>query len=331
MKTSLASPGFVHVFVIPETIGGERMPGFDQFEGGAGADVETLTQGVGEPEGYEEFHRSQREIIASFKPEFVQREKVFDKPGFDVYDVKISAPGRHGENYPASGYLSIPTGAKPHSLPLRVSFLGYGVAGAPLYCDEGFIRLSLNVHGIDNGREQAYYDELSKGRLRNFGFRRDWNADPETCYFADMELRDLAAIKAAQTLPEYDGSGVHLIGGSMGAMRATNCASDTDNVLDLEVNVPWMCDLGGVRVGRLRGWRPDDDFGVRFFDTASAAKYVTCPVKIMCGLGDYVCPPSGVTAYYHNFRTPKSLRYVQNLTHPYRPAEEIGYTVREDY
>ena len=66
--------------------------------------------------------------------------------------------------------------------------------------------------------------------------------------------------------------------------------------------------------------------GVMYFDTAIQAKRVTCPVEITCGLGDYVCPPSTEVVLWHNFKTPKKITFVQNMTHPYRPREVISYT-----
>ncbi|MBQ8510694.1 MAG: acetylxylan esterase [Clostridia bacterium] len=321
LETTLDSPGFVRVIVYACAIDGTPLDGFDKFEGGAGAEIEKLEQGLPEPEGFDEFWASQRAIADAFVPELLEKVRVReDDPDFDIYDVKISTP-----NTPASGYLAIPKGAEPGSLPLTIHFIGYGVDSTPIECEKGIIRLTTISHSIENGREPAYYAEMKK-QLGSFGFEKDKNQSPETCYFAALSLRDLATVKWAKTLPEYDGHSFYIKSGSMGAMRSMAVAANDHDVVAMELGVPWLCDLGGITKGKMRGWRPDPDRGVLFFDTVNNAKRITCPVKITVGLGDYVCPPSGEVVLWKNIPTEKSITFVQNMTHPYRPVEEITYT-----
>jgi cephalosporin-C deacetylase-like acetyl esterase len=35
----------------------------------------------------------------------------------------------------------------------------------------------------------------------------------------------------------------------------------------------------------------------------------------MAGLGDYICPPSGVMAFYNSVTAPKKIVFVQNAQH----------------
>ncbi|MBQ8510805.1 MAG: acetylxylan esterase [Clostridia bacterium] len=322
LETSISKPGFVRVIVTACDIEGKPLEGFDKFEGGAGADIDKIEQGVADPEDFDEFWAKQRELLETVEPVFLEKVRVQeDNPDFEIYDVKIAAPG----NRPASGYLSYPKNAAPGSCKGKLCFMGYSVTTAPITTEKDTVILYINIHGIENGKDARYYDNLREGELAGFAFKN--NETPETCYIRNVILRDLQAARVLRSLPMYDGQGITVCGGSMGAMQATNVAANIDDAKKLVITVPWLCDLGGIEIGRMRGWRPNFELGVRYYDTVSQAKRVKCPVDITCGLGDYVCPPSGQIVLWHNFKTEKKITFVQNKTHPYTPPEQITYTL----
>ena len=321
ITTSISKPGFVHLIVTACTLDGKPLDGIDKFEGGAGAELDRIEQGVADPEDFDEFWARQLARLDAVEPEVLMKKEV-DSGDSDYvsYDIRLRSVG----DVPVSGILTMPRNAAPGSLAGRIYFHGYGFAGGIIYREPGAICLDVSIHGHENLREQAYYDEYAK-KHAGFAFDREENKRPETCFFADLILRDIQAVRWLRTLPEYDGKGFMISGGSMGAMQSVNVAAHIDDAVKLTINVPWLCDLGGIKVGRLRGWRPEFDDGVRYFDTAAQASRVKCPVDISCGLGDYVCPPSGEVVLWHNFRTPKTIRFIQNKTHPYNPVEVIAY------
>ena len=321
--TSLEKPGFVHVLVTACALDGTPLEGVDKFEGGAGAELDKITQGRPDPEDLDDFWEKQLETVES-SPLTILEKKEIDSgdPDYAAYDIKLAAPG----DMPASGILTMPKNAAPGSLTAILAFHGYGYSPAEVNRVPGTIFLRMNIHGFENNREQAYYDDFAKTHA-GFGFEHDKNQKPDTCYFLNVILRDLQGARFIRSLPEYDGKGITLNGGSMGAMQATNIAALINDAKLLDILIPWLCDLGGLDKNRLRGWRPDPEPGVLYFDTAIMAKRVKCPVKIECGLGDYVCPPSGETVLWHNIKTQKSITFVQNMTHPYRPIERIDYTL----
>lgn len=320
-ETSISKPGFVHVIVTACAVDGTPLLGIDKFEGGAGAEIASIEQAVPDPEDFDEFWKKQREKLETIEPELLMKTEVASgNDGYVAYDVKIKAYG----NAPVSAVLTMPKNAEKNSLKGQVSFHGYGLDSSRICCIENTVCIDVNVHGYDNFKPQEYYD--SYGREHSgFGFERDLNKNPETSFFRDLILRGIQAVRFMRTLPEYDGKGFLISGGSMGAMQSVNVAANIDDARGLDIFIPWLCDLGGITVGRLRGWRPELDEGLRYYDTVSQAKRVKCPVKIVCGLGDYVCPPSGEVVLWKNFNTEKSIRFVQNMTHPYRPIEEVGY------
>ncbi len=316
--------GFAHVVVTPYDENGEKLCDCDVFEGGAGVDIMDIEQGLPDPEDFDEFWAKTVKEIYDYSCEPYEMVKIEStNPDFDSFDIKIAAPGKT----PVSGYLTVPKNAKAGATSCRLMTQGYGYASAEKHYKENTITLGLNSHGILNGQPQEYYDNLRDNGLSGFGFNAEENKSPDTCYFKNMIQRDLQGARFLKSLPEYDGKGLILEGGSMGAMQAVSVAAHTEDVAMLTICVPWMCDLGGITKGRLRGWRPDISHGILYFDTVNQAKRVKCPVKIECGLGDYICPPSTEVVLYKNFNTPKSITFVQNKTHPYTAPKYQSYSI----
>jgi cephalosporin-C deacetylase len=324
LSTSLEKPGFVHLIVTACSIDGKPLPGIDKFEGGAGADILEIRQGEPDPEDFDEFWAAQLKRLDKVEPAVLEKKEVpSGDPNYAAYDIKLASVGE----MPVSGLLTMPRDAKPGSLRAKLAFQGYSITTASISRVPDTICFHVNIHGCENLREPEYYENLKNTKLAGFGFNREENKDPSTCYFLGVILRDIQAARFLKSLPEYDKKGIKIEGGSMGAMQAVSVAAHFDDAAALEISVPWLCDLGGINAGRLRGWRPEFDKGVRYFDTVSQAKRVKCPVNITCGLGDYVCPPSTESVLYQSFNTQKSITFVQNMTHPYRPVEKIAYTI----
>ena len=63
VKTSVSKPGFVHVIVTACALDGKPLEGIDKFEGGAGAEIDRIQQGVADPEDYDEFWAKQLEKL----------------------------------------------------------------------------------------------------------------------------------------------------------------------------------------------------------------------------------------------------------------------------
>ncbi len=322
-RTSLDRAGYVHLHVTACDENGVPLKGYDVFEGGACAGFDGIRQTGRIPDDFDAFWN--RVIAEELDPvlpvEIEKKEFHCGDPGDIVYDVKIACPG----TAPVSGYLRLPRDAAEKSLPIRVGFIGYGVCGAPIPTKGRAIQLNINQHGIENGQSAEYYQQLAETKFAGFGFNEEENKNPDTVYFKYMILRALQAIRYCRTLPQWDGVNVTVSGGSMGAFQATSAAALDRSVTKLEINVPWMCDLRGIEDGRLSGWRPAIAAGLDYYDTVSMASRVTADTVITAGLGDYVCPPSGVTALFHSFTCPKTLTMLQNKTHPYTAPEYEEY------
>ena len=88
-----------------------------------------------------------------------------------------------------------------------------------------------------------------------------------------------------------------------------------------------MCVSG---IWRRRGWRPGFADGLGYYDPVNQARRITCETVITAGLGDYVCPPSGLSILYNNLKGPKRIEYLQGSTHGGDPQRPQRQTLRHD-
>ena len=136
-----------------------------------------------------------------------------------------------------------------------------------------------------------------------------------------MTLRVLRALEFIKAQPEWDGRTLVVVGGSQGAFQALLAAALDPDVSQCVAAKPWLCDLGGVTLGRLKGWRPDHTPALDYFDPVHHARRIRCETLLSIGLGDYVCPPSGVAVLFNNIPAdvPKRLEYRPGETHSHTP------------
>jgi len=326
ITTRIDKPGFVRIEVT--VLDPDGTPTKDtagrplKFEGGVGAEPGKI-EGYPEPADFDAFWQAQKARLAAVPVKAHLTEVPAKDPRFQLFDVKVDCAGNH----PVSGYLALPKGAAPKSLPAQVSFRGYGVSGADPEWRDGAMVLQVNAHGIENGREADFYKALQEGELKGYAFNSTENAKPDTAYFNGMMLRVLRALEFIKSRPEWDGKTLIASGGSQGGLQAVTAAALDHDVTQCNAYKPWCCDLGGMNLGRLRGWRPDYAEGLGYYDTATMGKRVTCPTFITAGLGDYVCPPSGLSVLYHHVKGPKTIEYMQGSTHGYNPPNPTRQTL----
>lgn len=324
VTTSTDKPGFVRLIVTALDDNGKPCKNEKKqdvaFNGGAGVEPGKL-QGTPEPKDFDAFWDGQKKELAKVPLKFTLSPAAVKNPKLEGFDVRVDCAG----GKPVSGYLARPKGAAPKSLPALVSFHGYGVSGADMpetSAFRGMLAFDINAHGIDNGKDKAYYDNLKNGELKGYGF--SGNDKAETCYFRGMLLRVMRALEFVKAQPEWDGKNLIVLGGSQGGFQALAAAGLDPQVTFCVAGKPWLCDLGGVKQGRLGGWRPGYTEFLNYIDPANHAKRIKCPVSTDIGLGDYVCPPSGVSVMVNNIKGTKTMVYVQGATHGYAPPKSTS-------
>ncbi len=340
VTTSLDRPGFVRVnarlsdsdgnaLIRTEANGRKKAV---EFDGGAGVEIEKITQAVPEPEDFDAYWARQKERLAA-TPITAERKQVDSKvPGINLYEVTVNCAGPR----PVTGYLAIPEGAKPKSLPARLFYYGYN-DGPPYFpspnqLKDNRIAFFVNAHGFKLNQDRAYYSEFAKS-IRDgkysYAFSPRENADPDTAYFNGMALRVMRSLQYVKTLPEWNGRDLVADGYSQGGLQAVWAAGLDPDVTLCRADIPWCCDLGGITAGRAVGdWRLEYVPGLNYYDTVNHIKRAKCPLEIpRAGLGDYICPPSGVTILYNNAPNAKRINYVQGSTHSFVPRGAKRFTV----
>ena len=322
LETVMNKPGFARVICRALDENGEKLRDCDDFEGGAGAEVETLRTTTPMPENFTEFWENCKKELYSVDVETIGYKEIdnTDHPDFYIYDMKIKCAGP----MPVSGYLTAPK--KEGKFPAYVCYKGYGVVPAPISCQEDKIIFYINAHGIENGRPDSYYQTLARTRLKDYGLITEKNIDPEKAYFKYMALRAAQAARFVQTLDNFNGELI-LHGGSQGAFQATVAQTLVPEAKLLDIYIPWLCDINAASTGRIRYGGPEFTNGMAYYDLTNLATRITSPVKLMAGLGDYTCHPTGIFSFYNAIPTHKEMTVIQNKIHLYQSPEAEEFKV----
>ncbi|MBQ7732338.1 MAG: acetylxylan esterase [Lentisphaeria bacterium] len=312
LATSIDRPGFVRIEASLEDEAGHDLK--SKFDGGAGAEIEKLTQAVPEPEDFDAYWTKQKEQLAAVAATPELKKIKAKQDGFDAYEVKIPCAGPR----PVTGYLVIPSGAEAKSLPAKVHFQAYGVRdqavpdGVP-----GMVYFDVNAHGIELSRPKSYYDGI-RAQLGHYAYNNEENKTPDTSYFRYMAARVIRAFDFVKTVSAWNGKDLGVIGYSQGGLQAAWAAGLVPEITHAEIGMPWCSDVGCAKAGRQRGTCPDYQPGLDYFDPVNHIKRApaTCLVDIVrAGLGDYVAQPSGVAVLFNNAPGKKRVIYYQNCAH----------------
>lgn len=339
VKTSLDRPGFVSLNVRLVTADGKQVV-FEQkdkngkvtkktvfCDAGTAVQPETLTD-CGEPADFDEFWANQKKRLAEV-PFIGKVERKLVKEGKNafVYSLSIPAPGGR----PSTGYMAIPKDAKPKSLPLFVIYHGYGGYIHPMPNDgqKGYISVSFNAHGQELGREPEYYKKFFASLGSNgytYAFDPKSNENRETLFFNGMVLRNLRGLEYLKTLPEWDGKKLIVGGASQGGLQTMLSAALDPDVTHANPAITWCCDIAGnAKKKRIcGGWRIKYTPALDYYDPVFHAKRIKKATVVItrAGLGDYVCPPSGLAVCYNNLATPhKTIKWYQGSTHGFVPKD----------
>ena len=346
LATSLDRPGFVRYYVeLVDADGRPVMRGeMDdednrrvRFDGGAGADILDIRPAVPPPADFHDFWKRAKDELAAAAPHWrmdaaAQR---IDSGRGDVDLFAVSVPCAGGR--PATGFLSVPAGARDgRRYPADVSFYGYNGSWSPHATQKpaanrlrtDVVQLFSSAHGFELMRERAYYRELRAGLAvggYDYAFDPVSNADPRRAYFRGMAFRVMRGLEYLKSRPEWDGRGLTVHGGSMGGLQTIFAAALDRDVKAAKAECPWCCDMGGVKIGRNRGtWHVKWTPALGYYDPVNLARLISpeCDFEVpRMGLGDYVCPPSGVMAFYNTLKCRKRLCAFQNSRHGYIAPE----------
>lgn len=316
VKTKIDIPGFVRVIVNVLDENGKKVPGpFAQFDGNAGADVMEI-QPSPRPENFDEVWDT---AIARMKsvPMKVRLERIHC-PNPAVMMSEFSVTLTPGEG-PATGRVAWPVDAKDGTLPIRVETPGYGYGRNPInpasVLDKGGnIIIAITRYGEDPLGSDEYHMNLWTNACFAFCWHNMTSTNANDQF--RMVMRDLRALQFAKTLPQWDHKTIKVGGGSMGGYRSIALAAFDPDVTSCSAHFSWMADLAGnTKYGRIAGWLPRWTVELDYIDSVHFAPRVKCPVDMLVGLSDYVCPPSGQMILYRLFGGPVKMKALQNIGH----------------
>ena len=358
--TSLTNPGFsrLDAWVVDSSdnnvVASALYSGMQVvFNGGAGADIDKLGPTVAEPSDFDTYWAGEiaRLNEVAITETFCTDLGTVNNGAVRVYAVGVSCAARHTQ--PASartndttqvtGYLCVPVDTEK-KVPIQIQFDGYGVHNndAPTWCGSDKIYFMVNAHGyeLNQGAEyrNTHYENLktqdSQNRWHEYAMNPEENADPNTAYFNGMVMRVLRAAQYVKQQAEaggkctmWDGTNLVSHGGSQGALQATWLAALDHDVTKLNTWINWNCNIGVTQDANAvqPTWKNEWAAGLGYYDEVHFAKRIAqnCEVTITrAGLGDELCPPKGLAAFYNALDTKKSIRWVQGSTHGYEPPFE---------
>ena len=332
MTTKIGNNGFVRIYAKLKQSDGKYLKnknGQDWFfDGGAAVHPELLTS-TPEPEDFDEFWAKQKARLDKV-PIVAELTEVSKNDVATVYVARVLCAGPR----PVTGILTIPLGAaEGKKYPARVDFHGYGYDGAKDYQkvvikgEADKITFNVNAHGVEYMRDNQYYAAFGAMLRQNgtgYAFDKTINSDPETCYFNGMALRVMRALQYVKSLEAWNGKDLHANGGSQGGLQTIWAAALDPDVTLASPHVPWCCDIGG-RDNYKRNfgtWHIPYVRALDYYDCMNMAKRIHCTFNVpRAGLGDYVCPPSGIAIMYNNLKCKKSIVWFQGCEHGYIPEK----------
>lgn len=329
VKTSLDRAGFVGIDVFWVDDSGKNILDKGKkvaFYAGAGVQAETL-QDCGEPPDFDEFWAKQRAKLANvpFK-ENIEKNLLFTKGNMSYYTVKVPCCGTR----PMTAYLCMPTKPESHSLKAEVHFMGYGaykVTCPTIWPKKDRITLVVNAHGMELQQSDEYYKSFFASiRTEKYGyaFNPEENKNAETAYFYGMAMRALRALDYVKTLPEWDRKNLIAVGGSQAGLQTMWVTALDKDVTEAYPSIIWCCDMAGSeKKSRCHGgWRVKYFPALDYYDPVFMAKRIKSAKVVItrAGLGDYICPPSGLAVCYNNLATSdKEIVWVQGSCHDFTP------------
>ena len=311
------------------------------FDGGAGADIETLRTEP-EPSDFDAFWAKQYARLDKVPIKDDRIEIKCANPKARLYAIRIDCAGLR----PVTGYLSIPKAVEEGvTFPARLETHGYSGDrcnhGTPSSARDNEIVLNINAHGlklVEFGATEADTKALrweTRSHDMTYAFDPVQNADPEVAYFNGMVLRVKRGLQFLKTVKGWNGKDLIASGGSQGGLQTIWAAGCGEGVTRAESGITWNCDM--YTSGKLRkdqslklaadGWYIPWVDALGYYDAAIFGKRIpkSCRTVITrAGLGDYCCPPTGLAKLWNNIPGNKEIHWVQGSQHGYVPPVYEG-------
>ncbi len=242
-----------------------------------------------------------------------------DKISCEIIKLKVNA------RQSIYAYLFMPAGAPKGACPAVLCPPGAGIKTIknpkPYYAENGFIRLEMEIHGLDPRiSEQAFNEIATAFNSPENGYLENGIDSRERYYMRHVYVAMVKAIDLLTSLPEWDGKNVAVQGGSQGGGLSLIAAGLDKRVTQCVANHPALADMAGyAEPGRTGGYphmkkeilTPEHIRTLAYYDVINFARHINCPVRMTWGYNDDTCPPTTSYAVWNTLQCPK-----QALTTP---------------
>ena len=319
----LNEPGFVRCEVSAEVDGRTY-----RAWGTAGFSPEEIEPVVEMPADFDDYWAEAKAELAEI-PMNAQLSLIpeYCTPKINVYHLRLTTlthqnwRGRTSHFY---GILSVPKAPGKYPALLNVPGAGARPYSADKRAEEGFITLSVGIHGVPVNMDTEVYNDMMNGAI--FSYWTKGLHDRDEYYYKRVYLGCVRAVDYIFSMPEFDGENLAVNGGSQGGALSIVTAGLDQRVKYLAAFYPALCDLTGYLEGRAGGWphmfknydeseNPEWKEVAPYFDVVNFARRVEIPGWYSWGYNDNVCPPTSMFGAYNVIKAPKDLHLFLETAH----------------
>jgi cephalosporin-C deacetylase-like acetyl esterase len=235
----------------------------------------------------------------------------------DMFLLKIKTDKRHA----IYAYLSMPKGCSTRNHPVVLCPPGAGIKTikepmrALYYAQNGFIRLEMEIHGLNPEMTTEQFKEITAAFDHENGYLTNGLDDKDNYYMKHVYVACVRALDYLCSLPEWDGRNVFVQGGSQGGALSLITAALDPRVTACVANHPALSDMAGYLDHRAGGYphfnkmrhmlTPEKVKTMAYYDVVSFAPSITCPVYLTWGYNDNTCPPTTSYIVWNLITAPK--------------------------
>ena len=233
----------------------------------------------------------------------------------DCYLVKLHTDRRHY----IYGYLTKPKKEGKYPVVLCPPGAGIKTIKEPMrniyYAKNGFIRLEMEIHGLNPEMTEEQFREISTTFSGENGYLGNGIDDRDNYYMKHVYTACIRAIDFLTALPDWDGKNVFVQGGSQGGALSLITAGLDQRVTACVANHPALSDMAGYLDKRAGGYphfnrdhnmlTPEKVKTLAYYDVVNFARAIKCPVYMTWGYNDNVCPPTTSYIVWNLISAPK--------------------------
>ena len=184
------------------------------------------------------------------------------------------------------------------------------------YVKNGFIRLEIEIHGLNPEMTSEQFQEISTAFSGENGYLENGLDNRDNYYMKHVYVACVRAIDYLCSLPEWDGRNVFVQGGSQGGALSLITAALDQRVTACVANHPALSDMAAyAEPGRTGGYphfnrenqmlTPEKIQTLQYYDVVNFARRIQCPVHLTWGYNDNVCPPTTSYTVWNLISAPK--------------------------